>query len=394
MDVTIILKKTLDFLCFISLFLLTTLNHTFLPWVLSCLFFIVFFLFHSSREAILLHYVKGLYVGLLIVTLYGVKFWFVDRYVETYFIDAFINKFLFLLIVILNWVTILGLAKHFNVLKYLPSLLIMHMLFFYIQVLVYYYSGYFIDYVVFFTGEETRYHFFETAEEYTKIIRPTGFYVEPSTYTGAISCLLGSYIITHGKKINLIVCLALLSLVLSLSTSGLIIAIFFTVYLLVQNTSGRKLLYIICLSFLISIFVGSLWFDVISEFSTLQINKFNRGFEARAGLTSYILNREGIDFLTGMGPFSFEKELLYQLPITGDGSIVTLNDSGVVVFLMIQFGILGLLLFLCGIFFQIKINKDIWIFLTVSLCKVAIYHPVFIFYIAITLIRNKKVSKE
>lgn len=383
-------KKIIDLLCFFSLFLLTTLNHSFIPWILACFFFVAFFLLRPSRNTILLHYLKGLFIGLFVITLYGLKFWFYDNHVDTYFVNSFVNKFLFLSVVVLAWVTLLVLVKYHQIIKYLPSLIVIHVMFFYIQILVYYSSGYFIDYVLFFTGEESRYSFFEQAQEYTQIIRPTGFYVEPSTYTGAMTCLLGAYLITFGKKFNLIVCLVLLSMVLSMSTSGIIIAGLFTGYLLVLNISGKKIFYAACISFLVFLLVGTLWFDVILEFATLQINKFERGYEARAGLTSYILNREGVNFLVGMGPFSFEKALLAQLPITGDSSIVTLNDSGVVIFLMIQFGILGLLLFLCGMVIQITRKKDIWIFLIVSLCKIAIYHPVFILYVAITLSRRLK----
>lgn len=375
------IRKTLTFT---ALFLLSTLSHTFIPWLAaSLLLFSIQLLTRDSKQAII-YYCKWFYFGLAIIVLYGIKFLTIDEDVDIYFLDAFINKFIYLCVILFSGIAIYVEVNRNNLLKFLPLLISIHVIIFYIQFITYYATGYYLDFVYPITGEESRYKFFETSNTYSGIIRATGFYVEPSTYTGAISCLFGAYLVLIKRTFNILTIFTLLSMFLSLATSGIIIASLFTLYLLICNSSGKTFLLTLIFCVLAAVVFG-VWFDTIMEYLNLQIDKFERGAGARTGLLPFVLGREGLDVFIGKGPFYFEKEILYKLPITGDGTIVTINDSGLVIFLMLQFGILGAALFLCWLFFQLKLKGGVWIYLIVGLSKIAIYHPVFIFYLILTV---------
>ncbi len=121
--------------------------------------------------------------------------------------------------------------------KLLAFVISTHLLFFFVQLLIFHFFGYRIDYVLFLTGEESR----NFSGQITTIIgktffRPSGLFVEPGTYCVYIAPLLACLksFVGNRKDIRNIYYLGISSLFLSFSLYGQ----FFGIILFLMEFTG------------------------------------------------------------------------------------------------------------------------------------------------------------
>ncbi|PML94607.1 hypothetical protein [Vibrio breoganii] len=380
--------KSQEVILFIGLFLLSLLSHSIFAWALGLAFLSFGVLSGYDKQN---STNRILYEGIIlysILCILAVKFLTYDIYeASLYFSDAFVGNFALFTLLIITWSHYRLLLKiNVNLEAIVKWLLIIHVSLFLIQLIIYIQFNYFIDFVKPFTGVDSRANFFSQAAIYSNTIRATGAYVEPSTYTGAMTCLLGIYLILTKNKADTLIFAVLLTMYLSMSSSGIIIASLFAFYLVTCNLKNKHTMILIAvLSTLTAIIIYLYFYDIILNFYELQIAKIGRGGGARTGLLDIILKRDNLQFIIGYGPFAHDNYLLTKLPGVGDGTIVSINDSGLFIFMGVQFGLVGFVGFVFLLILIFRKTKSILttsLFIILSLCKVALFHPLFLLTLA------------
>jgi hypothetical protein len=210
-------------------------------------------------------------------------------------------------------------------------LLIAHVAFFYLQALVYSFSGNYIDAVGWLTGKPSRY----LAEDITTSasifsIRPTGAFLEPSNYAAHILPLALIYYMTKGRLTPMVVA-AIASVALTFS-SWAFVAVGLSLILFVNKMIGRNAIIVIAFAFFAAAF--STWF--ITRTFEMHYDSGETPAEFRWIFAEMVLD-DAIHLSPGLGIGVRDAGL-------GDLGSFTINDSGAAVFFFYVFGGYALLL--------------------------------------------------
>ena len=161
-------------------------------------------------------------------------------------------------------------VKHDNYYKLfiaLQKVIFTHLIFFYTQLIAFYIFGYQIDFLYIVTGENSRNDAFGIISDF---FRPSGLLNEPATYSLFIFAFSIFYFLIK-KKIDLLLLLAILSLILTFSASGILLFIFFTFFIFYKIIIKN-------ISFLLSTTIIIL--IIISQFNFSE-NIFYKYFQSR-----------------------------------------------------------------------------------------------------------------
>ena len=109
----------------------------------------------------------------------------------------------------------------------LQKVITTHLIFFYTQLIAFYFFGYQIDFLYLVTGENSRNDAFGVISDF---FRPSGLLNEPATYSLFIFAFSIFYF-SIKKKVDLLLLLANLSLILTFSASGILLFLFFTIFI-------------------------------------------------------------------------------------------------------------------------------------------------------------------
>lgn len=297
---------------------------------------------------------------------------------------AFINKLDF---IYLNSIigTLLGLLffiifqKYFKILnkeqvtKIINRVIYFHLIFFIIQFSAFYFGGILIDYLYPITGEASRFFF---GGALTGLVRCTGLYNEPATYSYYVGGLAFLNILIL-KKVDKITMLALISIALTLSISGILLSSVLYFYY----------------SFFISQKVRNIFiFSIVSVFiMTIVLLYFNDNvymylFERFSNLSNDTSTNtrffDSFDFLKS-------KNIIIQLFGVGLGNYtndVSLTPSGIIG-LISSFGFVGYIIFSSILLFYTKKNGiinfimlNIFLFSTITIQTVFFWFLFSIFY--------------
>ncbi|MBK5065934.1 hypothetical protein [Paraburkholderia domus] len=202
-------------------------------------------------------------------------------------------------------------------------------------------GGKYIDLVQPFTGEASRYHARDSVNP-VFAYRPTGWYPEPSDFTGYVGCFFVGYLAlcrASATKISLKLSLVVIFCMLATqSTAGVFQALLLSASL-ISLRSKWTLVWGALIAVILGIAGSAFLFDYFSSFSA----RFSETSGLRQSLLDYIyIKRTGVGFLFGPGPFSMEPEL-WRLSTSDE--IASLNDAGLLNFLVISFGLSGWLIF-------------------------------------------------
>jgi hypothetical protein len=149
----------------------------------------------------------------------------------------------------------------------LQKVIITHLLFFYIQLTAFYIFGYQIDFLYLITGENSRNDAFGVISEF---FRPSGLLNEPATYSLFIFAFSIIYFLLK-KKVDILLFLAILTLLLSFSASGILLFLFFIAFIFYKTIIKNFPLLLSTLFFIIII---------LSQFNFSE-NIFYKYFQSR-----------------------------------------------------------------------------------------------------------------
>ena len=329
----------------VAFFFLSLVNHWVTPWFAGAAILFIYqqvFYVEIRRRALV-----EAFVLLTLLVVFALKFVIIDTpNVAPASVAAFSNNFIVYCLLIVIWLLLRSilLGESAWVLRTaIVVLLFMHLFFFYTQFLIYAVTGYYVDFVFPFTGEETRYLGFDRSLGLIGGVRPTGFYVEPSNFAAVIFFLIAILKTMDGLRIDALTVLALASMFFAFSTAGLILGGALLVILLL---GGKEYLSARLVFASIVLVLAIVFFDPLFSLYVSQEKKYLSSSEIRFSLLDYVFARDGYAFFMGYGPFGVESSLLSAASDTVGGRIAaSLTDSGTLVFLMINFGLLGVVLY-------------------------------------------------
>ncbi|MDH1994806.1 hypothetical protein N5J40_08295 [Aeromonas caviae] len=275
-------------------------------------------------------------------------------------------------------------------LKVVSCVLSLHLAVFYIQFFtVYLTQGIYIDLLEPFTGEYARYSWNVNVPFIGQTFRPTGMYNEPSTYS---AYMLGLFLILSSLTNNLgkIGYLTILSFFLSLSFASILCA--FLILLVINiNKKGLALYFPIILVFsviLSPLFINMLEARMSGDYDAIGI---------RTGFFGIILNQTIEEIIFGNGPIGVPYEIEHIVNSSAQSwaknGLPALNDNGLIIFILMKFGLLGCVLLFSFLFLCISDTRKLLLNIILLLTKIKYTSVVFIFYMAFHCINKMKSIK-
>lgn len=362
----------------VAFFFLSLVNHWVTPWFAGAAILFIYqqvFYVEIRRRALV-----EAFVLLTLLVVFALKFVIIDTpNVAPASVAAFSNNFIVYCLLIVIWLLLRSilLGESAWVLRTaIVVLLFMHLFFFYTQFLIYAVTGYYVDFVFPFTGEETRYLGFDRSLGLIGGVRPTGFYVEPSNFAAVIFFLIAILKTMDGLRIDALTVLALASMFFAFSTAGLILGGALLVILLL---GGKEYLSARLVFASIVLVLAIVFFDPLFSLYVSQEKKYLSSSEIRFSLLDYVFARDSYAFFMGYGPFGVESSLLSAASDTVGGRIAaSLTDSGTLVFLMINFGLLGVVLYGGILARQHHRVRQTAFLLVASLSKLSVFLPIWL----------------
>lgn len=160
------------------------------------------------------------------------------------------------------------------------------------------------------------------------------------------------------------------------STAGLILGGALLVILLL---GGKEYLSARLVFASIVLVLAIVFFDPLFSLYVSQEKKYLSSSEIRFSLLDYVFARDGYAFFMGYGPFGVESSLLSAASDTVGGRIAaSLTDSGTLVFLMINFGLLGVVLYGGILARQHHRVRQTAFLLVASLSKLSVFLPIWL----------------
>jgi hypothetical protein len=385
--------KTVYFTC--GLFLVSLVNHWVVPWFMGLALFVVF-CFTSSlriREKFL---AEGVFLSGLLILL-ALKFHLYDYFfVGAASRLAFFNNLIVFSVLIFTWVAlrvIVASVDYKIIHRSLIIVLCVHVGLFYTQFFTFVLTGHFIDFVQPFTGENSRYLGFDQSVGLLGIFRATGFFIEPSNYSGVVLMLLILIKIRDGFKFDGIFILTLISVFLSFSTAGMMLALALLSVVVVFGRGSRGFKWFVVAAGLIAVFSN---LPNLFELVSAQERKYESSSGIREGLLDFALAREGWPLVFGHGPFGVEEELVVDaVDNTGRRVLASLNDSGSLVFLMLNFGLVGAVFY--GLLLLATARRGVLVaivFVIGTLTKISVFYPLWGLFVALLIARNNPVVRR
>ncbi|OTA14789.1 hypothetical protein Xvie_03343 [Xenorhabdus vietnamensis] len=298
-------------------------------------------------------------------------------------INNSINKFISIINYFMISISLFRIKEdHDCIAKVISKVLNVHLIFFYIQTIVIYSTGYYVDIVKFITGEESRYiNVWHNTANSIILYRPTGLLVEPSTYAVVLSSLLIPLYLIR-KKISILFILSMISLLICNSSVGKILFVLIFI-IIIQKIYIRKvkiynfiLLTLLCIISIVAIVYPSL-IDIF-------ISRAQYTLKLRIETIRLILDRDLWDLIIGKGYFLIEDKIYNSNLNEMNREYATIADIGFILYSFSVSLILSLILF---IFIFLNLKRKIYYFipiLALLITKLNFEHS--IFWISITLI--------
>ncbi|MFZ3410116.1 hypothetical protein [Vibrio chagasii] len=375
--------KLSELVLFIAVLCLSQLNLGNFVHVFG-LILIALYLFILKKVTFIDKKIVILFVSFLIVTLISLLYFILidNNDISQLSKDSAINNFLFInivsLLACLFTVIVRNESCRLQLAFVVKLVLSLHVIFFFVQYFVVHLSGYYIDFVRLFTSEESRYINYHTSLLLLKY-RPTGMFVEPSTYSAAITALTISHAFLQNNKPSKsrLIILSMFSMLLSLSSAAIFefILLYFAFYF---NLKSRKGIYLI----LISIFSFAVFMFFADGFVDSTVNKIDATKHVREGLLYQIYVARNIEYiLFGYGFYGIEQTLFDLGSNDFEYRIASFNDAGLINYIALKFGLLGLFLPVFIMFYFRKSKSKILCISSLLISKLSYIHPVF--YLAI-----------
>jgi hypothetical protein len=266
------------------------------------------------------------------------------------------NNYVFLILV-MCFVACLGtlIVKRLSELTIvLAALLVFNDLILFLQTALLLVSNTYIDFVQPVTDEASRYHNYADLNP-VFAYRPTGLFVEPSTFSAVVASMAVGYILLSRARQQephaLPIFLTLLAMLITQSTAAIVQCVVLLIVMVAQWRSARVITAVVCVVALVA----------SPTLLHAYFNSFTLKMDATSAIRFQLLDfvyssRTGWDWLLGYGPFTLENSLYHLANPDGGLQVASLNDAGLLQYFVVRFGIAGLLI-PAWMFFRIR--KDI-----------------------------------
>lgn len=244
---------------------------------------------------------------------------------------------------------------------------LLHLLFWFAQVLVWFVGGFYLDFVEHLTGDTSRYSSLKSLViQGQRIPRFAGLYLEPGTYSvWMIALLVARYVIDY--KFDVVSILAILSMFFSMSLFGVVLGLLFVMFVVAHRLNFR----VFIASFLVVLF----FFIMILQ---PVFDRFNSDYsEMDLRLNMLFLIMDAGNYFFGYGLFS-EKS-------------VAINDSGVPFFLIYSYGYLALVLLMLLVAFACRWRFYLMLlFVIILMTKIKLAYPLFWFVLSVFYLKSRQ----
>lgn len=265
-----------------------------------------------------------------------------------------------------------------------------HALIFFIQFLIVYGTGKYIDLLFPVTGEEARYSWGVSLPIIGNTYRPTGFFNEPSTYFSMIFPLVVLRYV-FSEKLETIDYYALASFFLTLSFAAIAVTSLFFIVINLKELGKTKTL-IAFILFAVLLPLAFLAYDarVSGDYDATGI-RFN--------LFDTLINQSWSDIIFGNGPAGVPDSLsfLYESDTISwsKNGFAAINDLGVWFYVFLKFGLIGLFLFCIFLFIKTKNLTQFLAVACIFITKIKLTSMLFWFLIfVISIFFNRKTSEK
>lgn len=136
------------------------------------------------------------------------------------------------------------------------------------------------------------------------------------------------------------------------------------------------------------------FFEKINAIYQYQLYRLSFSSGIRGNLFDLFMERRSSDFIFGSSLYSIESKIYFDSIFTESRSFASEKDAGTFVYILIRFGVFGLIVYLLSLFYFLR-NRIIVliVFLFLSLSKVSIDEPIYWLLIFSTIyFSNKETS--
>lgn len=267
------------------------------------------------------------------------------------------NNYLFLILVVFFVICLISLIKTEirRLTLTLAALLILNDLILFLQTALLAVSQKYIDFVEPFTGEASRYHNYADLNP-VFAFRPTGLYIEPSTFSAAVGAMAIGYVLLcrgQGRQPSLWpLLMTIAAMLITQSTAATIQCLILMFAVLLMQKKSVQIWAAVLLG--VSLLAAP---ALLSAYYGNFIMKMDESSGIRLSLLDYIYHtRRGWDLVFGMGPFDLEETLYHMANPGGQFQVASLNDAGLLQYFVVRFGLAGLVFPLAML---IRIRKDL-----------------------------------
>ncbi|OBU24337.1 hypothetical protein BTN98_02020 [Photobacterium aquimaris] len=272
--------------------------------------------------------------------------------------------------------------------KMVKYVIIFNLSMFFLQFIVVFPTGYYIDPLRAITGEPSRYGGGMVIPVIGQVYRCTGFYEEPSTYAGFIVVLLASKLYLN-PKVDKLVIIAAISIIMSFSVAAIAYGLIIIGYFLLRS-KGSYLKYILFLlsPLLVAAVIGIAFERLTSQGGNAQ--------DIRDNLNAMVFAQQLPILIFGNGALGIMPAAAGVMNSTGAIyrlGIASLNDNGMWLFFIIKFGYVGLAIIGSYLFIKTKSTLNRIILFVIFLTKLSFLYFGFIFYFFLVF-NNKPVLES
>ncbi|MDC9524633.1 hypothetical protein PSH54_03795 [Pseudoalteromonas sp. Angola-30] len=379
-----------NFLLIFCIFILSLENHGNIRFIL-CIPPVIYFIFYAFyvnfNKATLTAYIK-LFLFLILISvisyLGGLSY---KENMKAYSLSDFFYATSFKLLIVYFAVNTLNNKKN-NLVLILNKVLAIHVTLFFVQFILVYTSGYYLDFLEPFTAETSRYTWGVSVPVIGATYRPTGFFNEPSTYLSIVFSLLcvKYYFTGFLTKVDRLV---ILSLFLSLSFASIAIAVIFLVLI---NLKGKKIYrYLPPITVIILLII-----PVVIDLYVMRTSGSYDALGIRYRLFDIAISQSWLEIMFGNGPVGVPDALSYlfrsdTISWTKEG-VAAINDNGLAFFLFLKFGVIGIIAIIYCVFSRGQGMLRPLCLMLLFLTKIKFTSAVFIFILFLILITDREKS--
>ncbi|WP_146152133.1 hypothetical protein [Photobacterium phosphoreum] len=272
--------------------------------------------------------------------------------------------------------------------KMIKYVIIFNLSMFFLQFIVVFPTGYYIDPLRAITGEPSRYGGGIVIPVIGQVYRCTGFFEEPSTYAGFIVVLLASKLYLN-PKVDKVVLVAAASIILSFSVAAIAYGLIVIGYFFLRSKPSY-------LKYILFILSPVLVAAVISIALDRLTSQGGNAQDIRDNLNTMVFAQQLPILIFGNGALGIMPAAAYVMNSTGaiyQLGIASLNDNGMWLFFIIKFGFVGLVAITSYLFFKTKSTLNRIMLFVILLTKLSFLYFGFVFYFFL-IFNNKPVLED